>query len=176
MGLPEFSNASLPACHGLRTPADLHTLAFPGALVLPSVHVKTLGVRNYSFRSCTSTSGCASPLRPTGCSVYASPVLFTAFQRLRHRRKTRYGWVASPYPTGTSTPQEAPSLSRRDNDQAHRRAAFGASGEAPCWAKAALTECMQALGPPDSLRAPEGSSAAAFSTTQSMLGSISFGL
>ena len=46
MGLPEFSDASLPACHGLWTPADLHTLANPGALVLPSVYVKTLGVRN----------------------------------------------------------------------------------------------------------------------------------
>jgi hypothetical protein len=68
-----------------------------------------------SSRSCTSTSGCASPLRPTGCSVYASPVLFATFRQLRHRRKTRYGWVANPCPTGTSTPQEAPSLARRDN-------------------------------------------------------------
>ena len=45
-GPPEFSDVSLPACHGLRTPADLHTLAKPGASVLPSVCVKTLGVRN----------------------------------------------------------------------------------------------------------------------------------
>ena len=30
-GLPEFSNVSLPACHGLRTPADLHTQAITGA-------------------------------------------------------------------------------------------------------------------------------------------------
>ena len=30
MGLPEFFNASLPACHGLLTPVDLHTLAFNG--------------------------------------------------------------------------------------------------------------------------------------------------
>jgi hypothetical protein len=36
---------------------------------------------------------------------------------------TRYGWVASPYPTGTSTPQETPSFARRDNDQAQRREA-----------------------------------------------------
>ena len=28
---------------------------------------------------------------------------------------TRYGWVASPYPTGTCTPQETPSFARRDN-------------------------------------------------------------
>src|SRR5438876_1697332 len=35
--------------------------------------------------------------------------------RLRHGRKTRYGWVATPYPTGTFTLQETPSLSWRDN-------------------------------------------------------------
>ena len=29
-GLPEFSNVSLPACHGLRTPADLDTQASKG--------------------------------------------------------------------------------------------------------------------------------------------------
>ena len=74
-----------------------------------------------SSRSCTSTSGCASPLRPTGYSVYASPVLFAAFRRLRHGRKTRYGWVASPYPTGTFTPQETLSLSQRDNARAKGR-------------------------------------------------------
>jgi len=74
-----------------------------------------------SSRSCTSTSGCTSPLRPTGYSVYASPALFAAFRRLRHGRKTRYGWVASPYPTGTFTPQETLSLSQRDNARAKRR-------------------------------------------------------
>jgi len=42
--------------------------------------------------------------------------LFTAFRQLRHGPKTRYGWVASPCPTGTCTPQEMPSLARRDNE------------------------------------------------------------
>ncbi len=46
MGPPKFFNASLPACHGLWTPADLHILANADDLVLPSVRVKTLGVRN----------------------------------------------------------------------------------------------------------------------------------
>ena len=46
LGLPGFSSVSLPACHGLWTPADLHTLANPDASVLPSVYVKTLGIRN----------------------------------------------------------------------------------------------------------------------------------
>ena len=45
MGPPEFSDISLPACHGLRTPADLHILAKTDASVLPSVNVKTLGIR-----------------------------------------------------------------------------------------------------------------------------------
>src|SRR5499426_1681780 len=35
--------------------------------------------------------------------------------RLRHGRKTRYGWVATPYPTGTFTLLETPSLSWREN-------------------------------------------------------------
>ena len=46
LGLPGFSDVSLPACHGLRTPADLHILAKLDASVLPSVYVKTLGIRN----------------------------------------------------------------------------------------------------------------------------------
>jgi len=45
-GLPKFSVVSLPACHSLWTPADLPILTLPDALVLPSVYVKTLGVRN----------------------------------------------------------------------------------------------------------------------------------
>jgi hypothetical protein len=45
MGPPEFSDISLPACHGLRTPAGLHILANSDASVLPSVNVKTLGTR-----------------------------------------------------------------------------------------------------------------------------------
>jgi len=42
-GLPGFLDVSLPACHGLMTPPDLHILANSDASVLPSVHVKTLG-------------------------------------------------------------------------------------------------------------------------------------
>ena len=46
LGPPKFFDVSLPACHGLRTPADLRILAKTDALVLPSVCVQTLGVRN----------------------------------------------------------------------------------------------------------------------------------
>ncbi len=45
-GLPSACDVSLPACHGLRTPADLPILAKADSLVWPSVCVKTLGVRN----------------------------------------------------------------------------------------------------------------------------------
>src|SRR6266571_2090268 len=48
-----------------------------------------------------------STLRPS-CSSCVRP-------RLRHGRKTRYGWVARPYPTRTFTLQETPSLSWREN-------------------------------------------------------------
>ena len=48
-----------------------------------------------------------STLRPS-----CSPLVLS---RLRHGRKTRYGWVANPYPTGTFTLPETPSLSWRDN-------------------------------------------------------------
>jgi hypothetical protein len=77
MGPPKFFDASLPACHGLWTPADLRILAKADALVLPSVCVKTLGVRNKRlFEAVPALQGARSPLRPTGFSVYASSILF----------------------------------------------------------------------------------------------------
>ena len=113
-GLPEFYDVSLPACHGLWTPADLRTLANPGASVSPSVYVKTLGIRN------TLISKLYQHFR-----VHVTPMAYrilclrlTCFVRdsaLRHRSKTRYGWVASPFPMGTFTPQDTPSFARRDN-------------------------------------------------------------
>ena len=40
--------------------------------------VKTLGVRNSLVEAVPALQGTRLPLRPTGCSVYASPLLFTA--------------------------------------------------------------------------------------------------
>ena len=88
MGLPKCCDASLPACHGLRTPADLPRLAIPGGRVVPAGAFKP---------SASATS------------------LFDAVPALRHGRKTRYGWGATPYPTGTFTLQETPSFSWREN-------------------------------------------------------------
>ena len=67
-----------------------------------------------SFRSDTSTSG--STVSPAACMILC--VRFTCFVRknllpLRHRRNTRYGWAANPFPTGTCTLQDAPSFAWR---------------------------------------------------------------
>ena len=37
------------------------------------------------------------------------------FHPLRHKRNTRYGWLAKPFPTGTYTLQDAPSFAWRSN-------------------------------------------------------------
>ena len=112
MGPPKFLLASLPACHGLWTPADLPILALSDGLVLPSADVKPLGIRINSFRSCTSTSGCA--VTPAACRILClrfAHLLFAAILALlRIGRKTRYGWLAKPYPTGTFTLQDTPSF------------------------------------------------------------------
>ena len=111
MGPPKFFGVSLPACHGLWTPADLHILATTDALVLPSVHVKTLGVRNklisklyQHFRARGHPYG----LQDSLCTPHLLCSLHSV--ELRHRRNTRYGWVATPSPTGTLTPQDTPSF------------------------------------------------------------------
>ena len=71
LGLPEFSDVSLPICHGLRTPVDLHILAKADASVLPSVCVKTLGIYELHFEAVPALQGARSPLRPIEFSAYA---------------------------------------------------------------------------------------------------------
>jgi hypothetical protein len=130
LGPPKFFDASLPACHGLRTPADLPLLANPDGRVWPSGALKpsasaiAMSKLYQHFRGRGSPCGLQdtlSTLRPS-CSPRVQP-------RLRHGRKTRYGWVARPYPTGTFTLQETPSLSWRDNAGRQARRAAGARHE-----------------------------------------------
>lgn len=96
MGLPKFLRASLPACHGLWTPADLVTLAISGDLVLPSGPLTpSASATTPYFEAVPALKGARSPLRPTGFSVYASHVLFAA---LLHDSATRArldtgGWL-----------------------------------------------------------------------------------
>ncbi len=55
-GLPEFSGASLPACHGLSTPADIHTLALHACFISASGFSTPSPSAGLRSRSCTSTS------------------------------------------------------------------------------------------------------------------------
>jgi hypothetical protein len=79
MGPPKFSDASLPACHSLRTSADFHMLALTHASCWLRVTLRPSPSATNSFRSCTSFQGTRLPLRPAGFSVYASPTLFASY-------------------------------------------------------------------------------------------------
>src|SRR5262249_37040920 len=77
---------------------------------------KTRGVLHQRLGAAVpALQGARSPLRPAGYAVSAAPLLCTVSPRLRHGRKTRYGWVARPYPTRTCTSQETPSCSWHEN-------------------------------------------------------------
>jgi hypothetical protein len=104
--------------------------------------VQTLGVRTSHVEAVPALQGARSPLRPPGYSVDASPILFTVSPRLRHGRKTRYGWVATPYPTGTFTLQEMPSFSWRDNAALQAPPIAGATQERRLLAVACRVEPM----------------------------------
>jgi hypothetical protein len=62
-GSPQFCDASLPACHGLRTPADLPRLALAEVRVWPSGACKpsASAMSEAPFRSCPSTAGDTAP-------------------------------------------------------------------------------------------------------------------
>src|SRR5262249_25910077 len=86
-------------------------LAHTEGLVLPAVCVKTLGIRNPRLcEAVPARQGTRLPLRPPGYAGDASSILCAVSPRLRHGCKTRYGWVAHPYPTGTCTLPETPSF------------------------------------------------------------------
>ncbi len=129
-GLPSSRTPPLPACHGLRTPADLPPLALAVGRVLPSGALKpsasaiAIAKLYQHFRVRDHPCGLQdtlSTLRPS-CSPRVP-------SRLRHGRKTRYGWMAHPYPTGSFTLQETPSFSWRDNATRQARRTSGARHE-----------------------------------------------
>lgn len=93
-----------------------------GCFVLSSSTLKL------STSETNSLSGCA--ITPATCRILCLRLIYLARPPgLRHRSKTRYGWVANPYSTGTCTPQDASSFARRDNDSAQPRlTATGRSG------------------------------------------------
>ena len=116
MGLPGFSDVSLPACHGLMTPPDLHILAIQRMLLYclrctlkPSASELSISKLYQHFRE----RGLPYGLQDSLCTLTS---LIVRGYPLLIEINTRYGWVANPYPTGTYTLQDTPSLSRRDND------------------------------------------------------------
>jgi hypothetical protein len=105
---------SLEGLPSSSTPLFLHATACGLRRTFPSLPTRMFlcGLRCALKPSASATSvleavpalqGTRLLLRPAGYSVYASSILFTVAPRPRHGRKTRSGWVASPYPTGTFT-------------------------------------------------------------------------
>jgi len=120
MGLPKFLSVPLRTCHSLRelrrSFTSLHSRVasalvralITDTLVLGSVRVNVLpdqkGISELYHRSGNTDS-------PTACTIRCVRFVYFVHRpttRLRHRRTTRYGWVASPYPTGTCTLQGTP--------------------------------------------------------------------
>ena len=95
----QVPNASLPACHALETPPELHHLASNGGFMSASVTVTTSPSGALPLRGGTTAFGAvpdfgdAVPLRPARFSVYASASSFGL--ALLGSCNTRYGWLAS---------------------------------------------------------------------------------
>ena len=120
-GLPKFSVVSLPACHSLWTPADLPILTLPDALVLPSVYVKTLGIRNKLISKLYQhfrVRGHPCGLQDSLCTLRPAIVRGLPRSALDATLDTG-GWLTLTRP-GLS-PGKIRQASWRDNDQAHRR-------------------------------------------------------
>jgi len=156
MGPPKCFDVSLPACHSLRTPADLHILATARMLRVGFGGVKTLAIRNkrdFEAVPAFRARGCPYGLQDSLCTLHLSCSATPC--RLRHRRNTRYGWVASPCPAGTCTQQDTPSLAWRDNARAEPPPRSAATRAPPAsearWRRSARA---RALDPDVGNRAP----------------------
>lgn len=115
----QVPDASLRECRALKTPPgrfDTSPLTVTIVSASTAVTVSPPGAtpvagRIRAFGAVARLQGAATPLRPTRCSVYASPSSFGSL--LLRKCNTRYGWVATPYPVGTRTRQEAPGFAWR---------------------------------------------------------------
>jgi len=119
MGLPKFLTylfLHATACGLRRISINLAitvNLVLPSGPLRPSASATTPISKLYQhFRGRGSPYGLQDSLSTLhlSCSSQSS--------RLRHRRKTRYGWVANPYPARTFTLQDTPSFAWRDNGSA----------------------------------------------------------
>ena len=89
-----------------------------GCFCVAFEYVTTLGDRDQaSFRSDTSTSG--STDSPTACTILCLRFVWVVRRYVypSQSRNTRYGWLVRTYPTGTCTPQDAPSFAWRSNGE-----------------------------------------------------------
>src|SRR5215216_7445373 len=124
MGSPKFFDAPLHACHVLMTPAGLWNLT--NTIPLRGLTRKRKRLPPASLTSLSGlyqTSGrCGLPygLHGSLCTLqtFRSVRLSTLLLRICN---TRYGWLVRPYPAGTCTLQEAPSLSWRTRLGGERR-------------------------------------------------------
>ena len=124
----------------------------------PPAHVEAVPARQ----------GARSPLRPAGCSVDASPVVFATCCCLRPRRKTRDEWGAHPYPTGTFPRHDTPSflgastlgVRRWEEREQGTSGRCSQSAARPCWAES---------GPPSYGVPPERSPSASAGLRRSAL-------
>ncbi len=105
-----FVQATACALRRISTPSP-----YTVASVLPSVCVKTLGIRNCVGRSCTSTSGSATSPTAYRMLWVRLPHVLVHRYRFHSGSNTRYGWGANPCPTGTCTLQDTPGFDQRDN-------------------------------------------------------------
>jgi hypothetical protein len=78
LGPPTCCDVSLPACHGLRTPADLPLLARPDGHVWPAGACKPSASATSLCEAGPALQGPRLPLRPPGYAVDASSLLCTA--------------------------------------------------------------------------------------------------
>jgi hypothetical protein len=87
---------------------------------------KALAVRNKHISKLYQLSGCA--VTPAAykilCLRFAHLLFAASTPLLRNGRKTRYGRVVNPYPAGTLTQQDTPSLSWRDSTDVYWLSAF----------------------------------------------------
>ena len=118
-GSPKFPSASLSTCRALKTPAQspdasrLRVLV-AGFHVGNHVALRMMLLTGLNrFRGVHPSCG----LRSSLCTL---TLLHSAFPFLFHSANTRYEWMASPYPAGTCTPQEAPSFAWRTEDEDER--------------------------------------------------------
>src|SRR5713101_3297931 len=108
-------DASLQACHALRTPTDPPASRHNRCCGVGCRCVHTVAVCCIALTRLSQTSGtCAFPCGLHG-ALGTLRMMRSVCLHLLHIRNTWYGWLARPSPAGTCTLQEAPSFAWRTN-------------------------------------------------------------